>query len=105
MSCMSINDTSIYSQALQFCTAVSASDTSSCSALDIAFFTALSNGLVSAILSFLRTLVFQIAAILLLPRILGSSDGVWFSIVAAELLALAVTAWFFAKKRGQYHYA
>ncbi len=70
-----------------------------------AFFTALSNGLVSAILSFLRTLVFQVAAILLLPRILGSSDGVWFSIVAAELLALAVTGWFFVKKREQYHYA
>ena len=70
-----------------------------------AFFTALSNGLVSAILSFLRTLVFQVAAIFLLPRILGSSDGVWFSIVTAELLALAVTGWFFVRKRGQYHYA
>ena len=70
-----------------------------------AFFTALSNGLVSAIISFLRTLVFQVAAIMLLPRLLSSSDGVWLSIVTAELLALAVTGWFFVKKQNQYHYA
>ena len=57
------------------------------------------------ILTQLRLLGKQVAAILLLPRILNSSDGVWFSIVAAELLALAVTGWFFVKKREQYHYA
>jgi len=42
---------------------------------------------------------------MLLPRLLGSSDGVWLSIVTAELLALAVTGWFFVKKQNQYHYA
>ena len=70
-----------------------------------AFFTALSNGLVSAIISFLRILLFQVAAIMVLPRLLGNADGVWFSIVAAELLALAVSAWFFVTRRNQYHYA
>lgn len=55
-----------------------------------AFFTALNNGLVSAAISFLRTLVFQVAVVLLLPLLLGI-DGIWLAIVAAELLALAVT--------------
>lgn len=69
-----------------------------------AFFTALNNGLVSAAISFLRTLVFQVAAVLLLPLLLGI-DGIWLAIVAAELLALAVTLVFFIVKRKQYHYA
>ena len=68
------------------------------------FFTALSNGLVSAAISFLRTLVFQVAAVLLLPLILGL-DGVWLAIVAAELLAFLVTCFFFLRERGRYHYA
>ena len=50
-----------------------------------AFFTALGNGVVSAAISFLRTLVFQIAAVLILPLILGL-DGIWLSIAAAESL-------------------
>ncbi|MDE7028779.1 MAG: polysaccharide biosynthesis C-terminal domain-containing protein, partial [Lachnospiraceae bacterium] len=62
-----------------------------------AFFTALGNGVVSAAVSFLRTLVFQVAAVLLLPLLLGL-DGIWLAIVAAELLALAVTVFFFIKK-------
>lgn len=57
------------------------------------FFTALNNGLVSALISFLRTLVFQVAAVLLLPLLWGI-DGVWLSIVAAELMAAVVTAVF-----------
>ncbi len=51
------------------------------------FFTALNDGLTSAVISFLRTLVFQIAAVLVLPLVWGV-DGIWLSIVAAELLIL-----------------
>lgn len=67
------------------------------------FFTALNNGLVSALISFLRTLVFQIAAVLIFPLIWGV-DGIWFSIVAAELLAAVVTALFLVGMRKKYHY-
>lgn len=67
------------------------------------FFTALNNGLVSAAISFLRTLVFQIAAVMLLPLVLGL-DGVWLSIVAAELISLMVTITFFVKMRPRYKY-
>ncbi|WNX85957.1 MATE family efflux transporter [Agathobaculum sp. NTUH-O15-33] len=69
-----------------------------------AFFTALGDGLVSALISFLRTLLFQVAAVLLLPLVFGV-DGIWLAIVAAELLALLVTVWFLARKRTKYHYA
>lgn len=69
-----------------------------------AFFTALNDGVVSAVISFLRTLVFQVGAILILPALLGL-DGIWLGVVAAEGLALVVTAAFFAAKRGKYHYA
>lgn len=67
------------------------------------FFTALGNGLVSALISFLRTLVFQVAAVLIFPLIWGL-DGIWFSIVAAELVAAVVTALFLLGKRKKYHY-
>lgn len=66
-------------------------------------FTALNNGLISAVISFVRTLVCQIAAVLLLPIVFGL-DGIWWSIVAAELGALALTVFCFAKFRGRYHY-
>lgn len=69
-----------------------------------ALFTALGNGLVSAAISFLRTLVFQIIMVAVLPMLLGM-DGIWLAIVAAESLALVVTGIFFAVKRKQYHYA
>lgn len=69
-----------------------------------AFFTALGNGLVSAAISFLRTLLFQIAMVMLLPQFLGI-DGIWLAIGAAELLALAVTGTFLLKNREKYHYA
>ena len=69
------------------------------------FFTALSNGPVSAAISFLRTLVFQVAAIFILPMLLPGADGVWLSVVAAEALALAVSALFFVKLKGRYQYA
>lgn len=68
-----------------------------------AFFTALGNGIASAAISFLRTLLFQVAAVLLLPLLLGL-DGVWLAIVAAEMLALVVTVIFLVKKRNYYHY-
>ena len=67
------------------------------------FFTALNNGLVSAIISFLRTLVFQIAAVLLLPLI-WEIDGVWISVVAAELAATGLTVAFLAGMRKKYGY-
>lgn len=67
------------------------------------FFTALNNGGVSAIISFLRTLVFQTGAVLLLPELL-QLDGVWLSIIAAELLSGAVTTVFLAAKQKQYNY-
>jgi len=67
------------------------------------FFTALSNGLVSAAISFLRTLVFETGAVLLLPLVLGL-DGVWLSIVVAETAALIVTAACFRKLGPRYGY-
>lgn len=68
------------------------------------FFTALNNGLVSAAISFLRTLLFQIAAVLTLPIFLAL-DGIWLSVVAAELLSLMVTAGCLIKMKDKYHYA
>ena len=67
------------------------------------FFTALNNGAVSAIISFLRTLVFQIGAILLLPQIWGL-DGIWASLIVAELMAAATTTVFIVLLRKHYHY-
>ena len=55
-------------------------------------------------LSFGRTLVFQVSAVFLLPLLLGL-DGIWLAVVAAELLALVVTVVFFAAKRKKYGYA
>lgn len=67
------------------------------------FFTALSDGLTSALISFLRTLVFQAAAILIFPLLWGL-DGIWWSTVAAEAMAVVVTAAFLAGKRRRYGY-
>lgn len=67
------------------------------------FFTALNNGLVSAIISFLRTLVFQIGCVLILP-ILLDIDGIWLSVVIAELLSLLVTVFCIFRYRNRYHY-
>lgn len=67
------------------------------------FFTALNNGLVSAIISFLRTLVFQIGAVMLLPLILGI-DGIWLSIVVAEFVAAAVSIAFIFALKPRYNY-
>ena len=67
------------------------------------FFTALGNGLISATISFLRTLVFECGSVLLLPMILGL-NGVWGSIVVAEVMACVVTGVFLLKKRKEYFY-
>ena len=68
------------------------------------FFTALNNGLISAAISFLRTLVFQLAAVLLLPLLLGI-NGIWSAVAVAELLTLGLTVTFFVRSRKKYHYA
>jgi len=67
------------------------------------FFTALNDGLTSALISFLRTLVFQISAVLLLPMIWGI-DGVWISIVVAEVMAVVISAVFLVLRQKDYHY-
>ncbi|MFR5780377.1 MAG: hypothetical protein ACLUEK_00265 [Oscillospiraceae bacterium] len=69
----------------------------------VELFTALNDGLTSAAISFLRTLVFQVAAVLLLPTI-WDIDGIWMSIVVAEFMAVVLTAAFLATKRRKYHY-
>ncbi len=68
-----------------------------------AFFTALNNGLISALISFLRTLVLQTTAILILPSIWGI-NGIWLAIVAAEGLTILVTIILLIKNRNTYHY-
>ena len=67
------------------------------------FFTALGNGGISAAISFLRTLIFQVSAVLILP-ILWGVDGIWLSVTAAEILATAVTAMFLIVMRKKYKY-
>ena len=68
-----------------------------------AFFTALNNGQVSALISFLRTFVFELGAVLLLPMLLGV-EGIWFSIVFAELMAAVVGSIFMVALRKKYQY-
>ena len=67
------------------------------------FFTALGNGLISATISFLRTLVFQTSSVILLPLLLGV-DGIWYAITAAEIFATLISIIFLLAKRRKYHY-
>ena len=67
------------------------------------FFTALNNGAISAAISFLRTLVFQSGAVLLLPLLLDV-DGIWWAITAAETFAFLISCTFLLAKRNKYHY-
>lgn len=67
------------------------------------FFTALNNGLLSALISFLRTLVFQVSIILILPSFLGLT-GIWLSCITAEFLTLIVTVTCLTLNRKKYHY-
>lgn len=67
------------------------------------FFTALNNGLISALISFLRTLVLQISAVMLLPLV-WELDGIWCSVVVAESGALILSGFFLVKYRSRYRY-
>ena len=68
-----------------------------------AFFTALNNGVISAAISFLRTLVFQTLCVLLLPLLFGL-DGIWWAMTVAEVFALGLSILFLATQRKRYHY-
>lgn len=67
------------------------------------FFTALNNGLISALISFLRTLVFQIGAVLILPLFL-ETDGIFLSVAVAEIAAFVLTVSFIVAKKKKYSY-
>ena len=67
------------------------------------FFTALNNGAISAAISFLRSLVFQIICVLALPALLGL-DGIWWSVAVADVFACAISIAFLFAKRKKYHY-
>ena len=67
------------------------------------FFTALNNGAVSAIVSFLRTLVFQMLCVLVLP-IFFDIDGIWWAMAVAEVFAFILSLSFLIVKRNKYHY-
>lgn len=69
-----------------------------------AFFTALNDGFVSALISFLRTLVFQAIVILALPKFFDI-NGIWLSVLVAELLSLIVSIICFIKNKKKYNYA
>lgn len=68
-----------------------------------AFFTALNDGVTSALISFLRTMVFQCSMVMALPMIWGL-DGVWGSVVAAELLSVLITARLLRRNQKKYRY-
>lgn len=68
-----------------------------------AFFTALNNGLISALISFMRTLVFQVSAVLIIPIFLGI-NGIWLSIVTAEIMSVTITLIFIFKMKNRYRY-
>ncbi len=67
------------------------------------FFTALNNGAISAAVSFLRTLVFQLAAVLILP-VFFDLDGIWISVAFAEVCAFVISLIFLAAKKKKYNY-
>ncbi len=68
-----------------------------------AFFTALNNGVISALISFLRTLVFETSSVLILPAIIGV-NGIWLSVTVAEIFSLAVTSACIIAFRKRYGY-
>ena len=68
-----------------------------------ALFTALSNGKISAIISFCRTFVFIVASIVLLPMIMGIA-GVWLAVPLAELITLFISAGYLKGQKKVYHY-
>lgn len=68
-----------------------------------AFFTALNNGFISAIISFVRTFLFQALAIIVLPLLMGL-DGIWLAVTVSEAMILVLSVFFFIQKRKQYNY-
>lgn len=62
------------------------------------FFTALNDGLTSALISFGRTLVFEVVSVLVLPALLGI-DGVWGAVIAAEGMALVLSLFCLVRNR------
>ena len=69
-----------------------------------AFFTALNNGVLSAVISFVRTFIFEIGCVMLLPLIFGV-DGIWYSIIVAEVAACILAVIILYKNRKKYRYA
>ncbi len=67
------------------------------------FFTALNNGLISAIISFMRTLVFQIFAIMVMPLLFGL-NGIWTAVIVAEGLSVIVSIICIVLNRKKYKY-
>lgn len=67
------------------------------------FFTALNNGGISAVISFMRTLIFQTGAVLILPLMLGI-DGIWWAVTVSEVMACLISSIFLVVKRKKYHY-
>lgn len=67
------------------------------------FFTSLNDGLISALISFARTLLFQVTTILIMPILFGI-EGIWLSVLTAEVLALVITIICFVTKKKKYQY-
>ena len=67
------------------------------------FFTALNDGFVSAVISFCRTMIFETGAVIILPFFLGVS-GIWYSIIAAEFMAVCLSLFFLIRKAKKYGY-
>ncbi len=67
------------------------------------FFTALNNGSISAAISFMRTLIFQTGAVLILPLLFGI-DGIWWAVTVSEVMACLISVVFLVVKRRKYHY-
>ncbi len=67
------------------------------------FFTALNNGFISGLLSFVRTFVFQVVSIIVMPLLFGL-DGIWAAISVAEVGALFVSAFFLKEEKKKYGY-
>ena len=67
------------------------------------FFTALNNGVISAIVATTRALVFETSAVFILPALFGA-DMIWLSVCCAEIMALIVSVVFLSRNQKIYHY-
>lgn len=68
-----------------------------------AFFTALNNGVISMVISGMRTFLFQSASVILFPLIWGV-DGIWLSLIIAEAMSAMLTFLLLVLNRKKYHY-